>query len=148
MGECAEGLPGSPKSAACGKRNGENLGGPVGSWTAVTPDQVGTSERTSRVAEDRRESDQSIGLGDGWAGHKGKGLTGTRSLYRKHGPDMQGRQAVPTSLEAIAEGDASASVPEEPGAVIPHAGIRAGRGRATALSTATCAKKLGVSDWV
>ena len=52
---------------------------------------------------------------------------------------------MPTSLEAIAEGNAEASVSEEPGAVIPHArpvlseaeGIRAGGGRATALPTAT-----------
>jgi len=75
----------------------------VGSWMAATPSQVGHTERTSREAEDRRESDQSIVLGDGWAVHMGKGLTGTRSLYRKHGPDAKGRQAVPTSLEAIAE---------------------------------------------
>jgi hypothetical protein len=32
---------------------------------------------------------------------------------------------------------AEASIPEEPGAVIPHAGIRAGRGWVTASSTAT-----------
>jgi len=50
---------------------------------------------------------------------------------------MTGRSSVPTSLEAIAVCDAEASVPEEPGAVIPHARIRAGGGRATALPTAT-----------
>ena len=50
---------------------------------------------------------------------------------------MKGRLSVPTSLEAIAEGHAEASVSEEPGAVIPHARIRAGGGRATALPTAT-----------
>ena len=57
---------------------------------------------------------------------------------------MTGRLSVPTSLEAIAVCDAEASVPEEPGAVIPHAGpvlseaegIRAEGGRATALPTA------------
>jgi len=32
---------------------------------------------------------------------------------------------------------AEASISEEPGAAIPHAGIRAGAGRVTALSTAT-----------
>ena len=42
-----------------------------------------------------------------------------------------------TSLKAIAARDAEASMPEEPGAVISRAGIRAGGGRATALSTAT-----------
>ena len=49
------------------------------------------------------------------------------------------------SLEAIAASDAEASLSEacpdrsrrEPGAVISHAGIRAGEGRATALPTAT-----------
>jgi len=48
---------------------------------------------------------------------------------------------VPTSLEAIAFFGicriAEASLSEEPSAVIPHAGIRAGGGRATALPTAT-----------
>ena len=54
---------------------------------------------------------------------------------------MTGRLSVPTSLEAIAEGNAEASVSEEPGAIIPHAGIRAGEGRAAsrALPTATAA---------
>jgi len=32
---------------------------------------------------------------------------------------------------------AEASISEEPGAIIPHAGIRAGGGRVTALPTAT-----------
>jgi len=51
---------------------------------------------------------------------------------------------VPTSLEAIAEGNAEASVSEEPGAVIPHARIRAGGGRAAsrALPTATAVRPL------
>jgi cation transport ATPase len=35
---------------------------------------------------------------------------------------------------------AEASISEEPGAVVPHAGIRAGGGRVTALSTATAAR--------
>ena len=46
---------------------------------------------------------------------------------------------MPTSLKAIAVPDAEASLSEEPGAVISHAGIRAGEGRATALPTATAA---------
>ena len=52
---------------------------------------------------------------------------------------MEGRtlRAVPTSLKAIAASDAEASLSEEPSAVIPHAGIRAGEGRVTALPTAT-----------
>ena len=50
---------------------------------------------------------------------------------------MKGRLSVPTSLEAIAVGSAEVSVSEEPGAIIPHAGICAGGGRATALPTAT-----------
>ena len=41
---------------------------------------------------------------------------------------MQGRSTVPTSLVAIAAVGAQASVSEEPGAVIPHAGICAGEG--------------------
>ena len=48
---------------------------------------------------------------------------------------------MPTSLWGIAAvlGVAEASISEEPGAEIPHAGIRAGRGRETAPSTATAA---------
>jgi len=42
-----------------------------------------------------------------------------------------------TSLKAIAVGDAEASLSEEPSAVIPHAGIRAGGRRVTAFPTAT-----------
>ena len=52
--------------------------------------QVGRTETTSREADDRRESDQPIVLGDGRAVHMGKGLTGIRSLQRKHSPDMKG----------------------------------------------------------
>jgi len=37
-----------------------------------------------------RESDQPILLRDGRAVHKGKGLTGIRSLQRKHCPDTEG----------------------------------------------------------
>jgi len=40
-----------------------------------------------------RESDQPIVLRDGRAVHKGKALTGIRSLYRKHGPDTEGRMS-------------------------------------------------------
>jgi len=54
---------------------------------------------------------------------------------------------MPTSLRAIAVSNAEASMPEEPGAIVPHAGICAGRGRATALSTATCCSVVGASKW-
>jgi hypothetical protein len=45
---------------------------------------------------------------------------------------------MPTSRQTTASGVAEASISEEPGAVIPLAGIRAGRGWVTAPSTATC----------
>ncbi|MBM3136340.1 MAG: hypothetical protein FJZ89_13885 [Chloroflexi bacterium] len=65
-------------------------------------------------------------LGDGRAGHKGKGLTGVRSLHRQHWPDCRAGETMPTSLRAIAVSNAEASTPEEPGAIILHAGICAG----------------------
>jgi len=71
----------------------------------------------------------------------GKGLTGNRNLQRKPCPDMKGREARQTSLQGIAESCkiAEARLSEEPGAVVPHAGICAGVGRVTALPTATVA---------
>ena len=65
----------------------------------------------------------------------GKGSAGLRSLQRKLHPDLKGRALKPTSLRAIARGAATAvcccsmcdaSNSEEPGAVVPHAGICAG----------------------
>jgi hypothetical protein len=38
FGECAEGLPGSTKSAGCVERSIRDLGGPAGSWG----DELGT----------------------------------------------------------------------------------------------------------
>ena len=61
----------------------------------------------------------------------GKGLTEIRSLQRKHWPNMQGR----TYNANLTAGNskvrnvlliAEASISEEPGAGIPHAGICAG----------------------
>ncbi len=70
----------------------------------------------------------------------GKGLAGMRSLQRKHRLDGRSRIAVPTSLKGIAGmgRDAlkvKASMPEEPGAVVPHAGILRGGRRVTGGST-------------
>jgi hypothetical protein len=63
----------------------------------------------------------------------GKGSAGLRSLQRKLHPDMKSRSLKQTSLRAIAKGAAvccsflcDASNSEEPGAVVPHAGICAG----------------------
>ena len=55
---------------------------------------------------------------------------------------MQGRKSkanlnVGNSKRPRVGGRAEASISEEPGAVVPHAGICAGGGRVTALSTAT-----------
>ena len=71
----------------------------------------------------------------------GKGLTGSRSPQRKPCPDMQGRVSkanlpVGNSKDKLML-SAEARLSEEPGAVVPHAGICAGGGRVTALPTAT-----------
>jgi len=50
-----------------------------------------------------RESDHTIVLGDGRADHVGKGVTELCSPQRKHGPDMEGRANMRTSLWGIAE---------------------------------------------
>jgi len=44
-------------------------------------------------------------------------------------------------------GRTEASISEELGAVVPHAGLCAGGGRVTALSTATTARRHCVADW-
>jgi hypothetical protein len=83
FGELSEGLPGSTKSVAYIERNAQELGSPE--WFLK---QVGQFETSSRKANDPRESDQPIVLGDGRAVHMGKRLTGSRSLHRKPSPDM------------------------------------------------------------
>ena len=62
---------------------------------------------------------------------------------------MQGRGnkvnlTVGNSKRPRGGGRAEASISEEPGAVVPHAGICAGGGRVTALSTATAAMELEI----
>ena len=46
--------------------------------------QVGEFDRKIESPTTSRESDQPIVLGDGRAVHRGKGLTGIRSLHREH----------------------------------------------------------------
>ena len=60
---------------------------------------------------------------------------------------MKGRKSkanlnVGNSKRPRVGGRAEASISEEPGAVVPHAGICAGGGRVTALSTATASKEM------
>jgi hypothetical protein len=56
----------------------------------------------------------------------GKGPARLRNPQRKLHPDMSGWAIKQTSLREIAEVECEASNLEEPGAVIPHAGICAG----------------------
>lgn len=76
----------------------------------------------------------------------GKELTGIRNPQRKHretlighaGPNKRckphcGKQAIGSRIGYHTE----ASISEEPGAIISHAGIRAGGGWVTTLPTAT-----------
>src|SRR3990172_3633492 len=75
----------------------------------------------------------------------GKGLTGSRSLYRKPCPGMQGRQSKANLTAGNSRKKsrfAEARLSEEPGAIIPHAGICAGGGWVTALPTATATNNL------
>ncbi len=69
----------------------------------------------------------------------GKELTEIRSLHRKHPLNMQVQTLDANLKQRTVIGLRKASISEEPGAVVPHAGICAGRGRVTALSTATAA---------
>ena len=57
---------------------------------------------------------------------KGKGPARLRNPQRKLYPDRLGWAMKQTSLREIAEVECEASNLEEPDAVIPHAGIRAG----------------------
>jgi hypothetical protein len=76
----------------------------------------------------------------GRAVHVGKGVTVGRSLHRKRGPDKQGWSTQANLLAGASllqtSGMAEASRIEEPGAVVPHAGI-CGRCRITDIPTAT-----------
>ena len=69
------------------ERDDRNLGDPIGSFRK--------GGRACREVESRPkadwESDQLIVLGDGKADHVGKGLTGIRSLQRKHEPNKEDR---------------------------------------------------------
>ena len=86
FGEAPEDLPGSTKSVVCVERSVRNLGSPVNSWAS-------NSGRPNRQQKGRpmvcRVADQPVVLGDGSADHKGKGLTGIRSLQRKHEPGVK-----------------------------------------------------------
>jgi len=66
----------------------------------------------------------------GRAVHVGKGVTVGRSPHRTRVPDMQGRNPQANLPEEDSTlpgtGIAEASLTEEPGAVVPHAGICAG----------------------
>jgi hypothetical protein len=139
---------GSQKAWHVLRETHKNLGDPNGSRRKVGRQ----TETSSRKADDLRESDQLIVLRDGKAVHTqhlwfcagvGKELTRIRNSQRKHKSDMQGRincanltagnKQLVTKWVIATE----ASIFEEPGAIIPHAGICAGGGRVTALSTAT-----------
>jgi hypothetical protein len=84
-----------------------------------------------------RKSDQPIVLRDGKAVHMGKGLTGIRNPDRKHLLNLPVQRISANLNWEIASLVAEASVPEEPGAKILHAGICAGGGWVTTLPTAT-----------
>jgi len=146
FGKLFEGLPGSTlERGMCGEKH-QGLGRPqefLGRYMGYVPyrSQVGRPKQQVGEPKTSGESDQSIVLGDGSAGHKGKGLTGSRSPQRKHEPDMQGRGMVLTSLRGIAVVGAEARLSEEPGAGKLHAGICAGGRGATPFPTATAAEK-------
>ena len=62
------------------ERSIRDLGDPDHSWQGPGK----PNRKTSRRADGGRESDQFIVLRDDCAVHRGKGLTGIRSLHRKH----------------------------------------------------------------
>lgn len=75
------------------------------------------------------KSDWPIVLGDGKADHMGKGSAVVRSLQRKHKPGMKDwttyeNHIAGNSEQSVIQKDVcEASTTEEPGAVVPHAGI-------------------------
>src|SRR2546423_15474196 len=79
---------------------------------------------------------------DGRAIHVGKGVTVGGSPHRKLVPDMQGRSPqanLPEEYSLLPViGSAAARLTEEPGAVVPHAGIGAGLRLASIDSLAAC----------
>jgi hypothetical protein len=79
-GEGAEGLPGSPKSVACVKRNTRELGRP--NWFLHR--QVGETDGTIGELKTSLESDQLIVLGERESRSQGEGADVIRSQQRKH----------------------------------------------------------------
>ena len=113
MGERPEGLPGSTLERGMRGEKRQELGRPVrflwregrvarhtdleprkgkpghGSrpeptWHEEPSEQVSETEQKRGELKTQRESDPPIVLGDGSAGHRGKGRTAIRSLHRKH----------------------------------------------------------------
>jgi hypothetical protein len=79
-GEVAEGLPGSPKSVACVKRNTRELGRP-NSFLAV---EVSEADIKTGKLMTSWESDQLIVLGERESRSQGEGADVIRSQQRKH----------------------------------------------------------------
>ena len=146
--------PGSIKTVACVKRSGKmnrfckvgtlNSGGPESApaEAARRPMAIGDQPQED-VTWTFRESDPPIVVRDGNAGHKAKEWAGKQ---RKHSPHY-GIRILPNTVSRflLAKGSGcwhSVSVPvprarfpEEPGAVVPHAGICEGGHRATGVPT-------------
>jgi len=100
IGELPEGLSGSTKSVVCVERSVKHVGGPDGSWGGSR--RSATPKGRLRTV---RASDPLRVRGAGRAVHRGKGRTVRRSRPRKHGPHMQDRTPMPTSLQGIAQKD-------------------------------------------
>ena len=133
--------PGSTKTVACVKRSVKmdrssksgtlNSGGPESAPAGV--ERHPTASRDQPIEDviwTLRESDPLIVVRDGNTGHRAKERAGRQRKQSTHRGPCRSRQTVSRSLLALGTSSGTlcrswfqARLPEEPGAVIPHAGI-------------------------
>jgi hypothetical protein len=132
MGEAAAGSSGSTKTVACLQRSALELGTAALGSTASTGPQP-----QEEAAAEGQPADRSVVVGDGRAAHMAKGPAMEQREHRTHaGTRTTPHQSVSRALLALS-GRAELTPPimsiarsvDEPGAVIPHAGICEGAAR-------------------
>ena len=128
MGEADAGSSGSTKTVACLQRSVLELG------TAVPGQATGPCPQAKQeAAVGEQLSDGPIVVGDGRADHMAKGSAGLQRMQRTYaGTRNSPKLCVSSYLQAMSGTANAISIarnPDEPGAVIPHAGISEGVAR-------------------